>query len=171
MRAHQIMTRDVVTVSPHATMEEAAKIMLRMHISGLPVMDDAGALVGMVSESDFLRRSEIGTGRKHAAWLKFFMGPGRAAEEFVHERGRKVEDVMTQRVICVDEDATLDKLVHLMERNDVKRLPVDLKSVTRQLRQSAASEHQNGLHIRYTVDVYGQAHGEGFEIPADMVQK
>jgi len=124
MRAHQIMTRDVVTVSPHATIEEAAKIMLRMHISGLPVMDDAGALVGMVSESDFLRRSEIGTGRKHAAWLKFFMGPGRAAEEFVHERGRKVEDVMTQRVICVGEDATLDKLVHLMERNDVKRLPV-----------------------------------------------
>jgi hypothetical protein len=40
---------------------------------------------------------------------------------------------------------------------DVKRLPVDLGKVTRQLRQSAQSESRNGLHIRYTVDVYGQA--------------
>ena len=79
MRAHQVMTKDVITVTPHTTIEEAAKIMLRTHISGLPVMDDAGKLVGIVSESDLLRRSEIGTGRKHAAWLKFFMGPGKAA--------------------------------------------------------------------------------------------
>jgi CBS-domain-containing membrane protein len=88
MRAHHVMTKDVVTVTPHTTIEEAARIMLRMHISGLPVIDDAGSLVGVVSESDFLRRSELGTGRKHAAWLNFFMGPGRAAAEFVPERGR-----------------------------------------------------------------------------------
>lgn len=52
------MTKDVVAVTPHTTIEEAAKIMLRMHISGLPVIDDAGNLVGVVSESDFLRRNE-----------------------------------------------------------------------------------------------------------------
>ncbi|MCP3463385.1 CBS domain-containing protein [Bradyrhizobium sp. CCGUVB23] len=124
MRAHHVMTKDVVAVTPHTTIEEAAKIMLRMHISGLPVIDDAGNLVGVVSESDFLRRSEIGTGRKHAAWLKFFMGPGHAAAEFVHERGRKVEDVMTQRVVSVQEETSLSDLVDLMEKHDIKRVPV-----------------------------------------------
>lgn len=124
MRAHHVMTKDVVAVTPHSTIEKAAKIMLRMHISGLPVIDDAGNLVGVVSESDFLRRGEIGTGRKHAAWLKFFMGPGRAAAEFVHERGRKVEDVMTRQVISVQEETSLDDLVDLMEKHDIKRLPV-----------------------------------------------
>ena len=91
MRAHQIMTKDVITVTPHTTIEKAAKIMLQTHISGLPVVDDAGKLVGIVSERDFLRRSEIGTGRTRPAWLEFFMGPEHAAAEFVHERGRKVE--------------------------------------------------------------------------------
>nr|WP_249164755.1 CBS domain-containing protein [Bradyrhizobium japonicum] len=124
MRAHHVMTKDVVAVTPHTTIEETAKIMLRMHISGLPVIDDAGNLVGVVSESDFLRRNEIGTGRKHAAWLKFFMGPARAATEFVHERGRKVEDVMTQKVISVQEETSLADLVDLMEKHDIKRVPV-----------------------------------------------
>lgn len=124
MHAIHVMTRDVVAVTPHTTIEEAAKIMLRMHISGLPVIDDTGNLVGVVSESDFLRRSEIGTGRNHAAWLKFFMGPGRAAAEFIHERGRKVEDVMTRKVITVREETSLADIVALMEKHDIKRVPV-----------------------------------------------
>ncbi|WP_339032760.1 CBS domain-containing protein [Bradyrhizobium symbiodeficiens] len=124
MHALHVMTRDVVAVTPHATIEEAAKIMLQMHISGLPVIDDAGNLVGIVSESDFLRRSEIGTGRKHAAWLRFFMGPGRAAAEFIHESGRKVEDVMTRKVVSAQEETSLADLVDLMEKHDIKRVPV-----------------------------------------------
>ena len=124
MRAHQIMTRDVITVTPHTSIEEAAKIMLRTHVSGLPVLDDAGKLVGVVSESDFLRRSEIGTGKKRPAWLQFFVGPGRAATDFVRERGRKIEDVMTENPITVGEETPLDELVHLMEKHHIRRLPV-----------------------------------------------
>src|SRR5690348_4451670 len=124
MRAHQIMTGDCLTVTPHTTIEEAAKIMLQTHISGLPVMDDAGRLVGIVSESDFLRRGEIGTGRKRPAWLQFFMGPGKAASGFIQERGRKVEDVMTRDPITVGEETPLGDLVGLMEKNGIKRLPV-----------------------------------------------
>src|ERR1700744_1047396 len=124
MRARQIMTKDVITVTPHTTVEEAARIMLRTHISGLPVLNDAGRLVGMVSESDFLRRSEIGTGRKRPAWLQFFAGPGKAAAEFIHERGRKVGDVMTQDPITVGEETPLEELVRLMEKNGIRRLPV-----------------------------------------------
>lgn len=124
MRAHQIMTKDVMTVTPHTSIEDAARIMLRTHVSGLPVLDDAGKLVGIVSESDFLRRSEIGTGRKRPAWLQFLIGPGRAATDFVRERGRKVEDVMTEDPITVGEETALEELVRLMEKNGIKRLPV-----------------------------------------------
>lgn len=124
MRAHHIMTKDVITVTPHTSIEAAAKIMLRTHISGLPVQDDAGRLVGIVSESDFLRRSEIGTGRKRPALLQFLIGPGRAAADFVHERGRKVEDVMTENPITVGEQTPLEDLVRLMEKKGIKRLPV-----------------------------------------------
>jgi CBS domain-containing protein len=60
MRAHQIMTRPVYSVLPEATIAEAANIMLQRHISGLPVTDAAGKLVGIVSEGDLIRRSEIG---------------------------------------------------------------------------------------------------------------
>lgn len=124
MRAYQIMTTDVITVSPHASIMDAANIMLRCHLSGLPVMDDNGELKGIVSESDFLRRGEIGTGRRRPGWLQFFAGPGRAAIDFVHERGRHVEDVMTADPITVDEQTSLDELVRIMEKKGVKRLPV-----------------------------------------------
>ena len=124
MRAHQIMTKDVITVTPHTTIEAAAKIMLQTHISGLPVVDDGGKLVGIVSQSDFLRRSEIGTGRKRPAWLQFLVGPGKAAADFVRERGRKVEDVMTGEPVTVSEDKPLEELVGLMEKKGIKRLPV-----------------------------------------------
>jgi CBS domain-containing protein len=124
MRAHQIMTRQVITVATGAAVLEAANIMLQNHISGLPVVDEAGKLVGIVSQGDFIRRVEIGTQRKRGRWLKFLLGPGREASDFVHERGRKVAEIMTPDPCTVTEDATLEAIVELMERNNVKRLPV-----------------------------------------------
>ena len=124
MRAHQIMTRNVITVLPSASILDAADIMLKNHISGLPVVNKEGELVGIISEGDFLRRSEIGTQRKKSRLLRFFISPGESAVEFVRERGRKVEDVMTSDPVVVDEETTLEKLVHLMEKKGVKRLPV-----------------------------------------------
>ena len=64
MRAHQIMTRKLVTVSPDASISEAARLMIDYHVSGLPVVDAAGKLVGIVTERDFLRRHEVGTQRR-----------------------------------------------------------------------------------------------------------
>jgi CBS domain-containing protein len=124
MRAHQIMTRSVTTVTPETSILEAANIMLRRHISGLPVVDTAGKLVGIVSEGDFIRRSEIGTQRKRGRWLKFILGAGEAATEFVHEHGRKVSEVMTRDPLTVSEDTPLEEIVTTMEKNGVKRLPV-----------------------------------------------
>jgi CBS domain-containing protein len=124
MRAHQIMTRQVISIAADAPIVEAANIMLDKHISGLPVVDQAGKLIGIVSQGDFIRRAEIGTQRKHGRWLKFLVGPGRAASDFVHERGRKVGEIMTQDPCTVTEDTTLEDIVELMESNNVKRLPV-----------------------------------------------
>jgi CBS domain-containing protein len=126
MRAHQIMTRSVITVTPETTIVEAANTMLQKHVSGLPVIDAAGKFVGIVSEGDFIRRGEIGTQRKRGRFLKFILGPGQAATDFVHEHGRKVAEIMTpqQLTITITEDTALDEIVELMEKNSVKRLPV-----------------------------------------------
>ncbi len=125
MRAHQIMTRPVISVTPDTTIVEAANTMLQKHVSGLPVVDATGKLVGIVSEGDFIRRSEIGTQRKYGRFLKFILGPGKAASNFVHEHGRKVSEIMTtEPLLTVSEDTELEKIVALMEKNSVKRLPV-----------------------------------------------
>jgi CBS domain-containing protein len=124
MRAHQIMTKNVLTVLPETPIREAAHKMLQNHLSGLPVIDSSGKLVGIVSESDFLRRSEISTQERRPRWLQYFFSPAHSANDFIHERGRKVEDVMTRDPIRADENTPLDQLVHLMEKNNIKRVPV-----------------------------------------------
>jgi CBS domain-containing protein len=124
MRAHQIMTRPVFTVLPEATVLEAANLMLERHISGLPVVDAGGKLVGIVSEGDFIRRSEIGTQRKRSRLLNFILGPGRAATDFVHEHGCRIAEIMTNDPVTISEDTPLEAIVALMEKNKLKRLPV-----------------------------------------------
>jgi len=124
MRAHQIMTRPVVTVTPETTIVDAANLMLQRHVSGLPVVDGGGKLVGVVSEGDFIRRSEIGTGRRRGRWLRFILGQGKSASDFVHEHGHKVGEVMTKSPLTITEDTALAEIVALMEKNNVKRLPV-----------------------------------------------
>lgn len=126
MRVHQIMTRKVTTVKTETPILEAANLMLRQHISGLPVVGEGGNLVGVVSEGDFIRRHEIGTQRKRGRWLKALLGPGLSASEFIHDQGRKVGEIMTPAVdVCTaTEDMSLEDAVRLMERQNVKRLPV-----------------------------------------------
>jgi len=124
MRAHQIMTRPVITVAPDTPMVEAANLMLQKHISGLPVVDATGKLVGMLSEGDFVRRGEIGTQRKRGRFLKFILGPGRVAADFVHEHGRRVSEIMTSEpLVTVSEETPLERIVALMEKNSIKRVP------------------------------------------------
>jgi CBS domain-containing protein len=124
MRAKQIMTRNVISVAPDTTVVEAANIMLQKHISGLPVVDNAGSVIGIVSEGDFLRRIEIGTPRKRGRLPSFFIGYASAAEDYVHEHGRKVSEIMTPSPVTIGEDTSLSDVVSLMERNNIKRIPV-----------------------------------------------
>lgn len=124
MRAHHIMKAKVVTVTPDTSIVDAANIMLRQRISGLPVVDKDGTLVGILSEGDFLRRGEIRTRTKRARWLSLLVGPSKSAEEFVRECGKKVSEVMSSAPLTIAEDTPLEDIVQIMEKNNVKRLPV-----------------------------------------------
>ena len=124
MKALDVMTRTVISVEPDATVLKAARVMLQQHISGLPVIDKVGRLVGVLSEGDFLRRRETQTERRRSRWLEFLMGPGTIAAEYAHAHGQKVSEVMTRNVYTVDEDTSLEDVVDLMERRRIKRVPV-----------------------------------------------
>ena len=124
MRAKDVMTRDLISVTPDATVLQAARLMLQHHISGLPVVDASGKLVGILSEGDFLRRRETATQRRRSRWLEFLMGPGKIASEYTQSHGSKVAEVMTSDVRTVGEDADLEKIVELMEKHRIKRVPV-----------------------------------------------
>ena len=114
----------MISIAPDANVLDAIELMLARHISGLPVIDKSGALVGVVTEGDFLRRAETGTERKRPRWVEFMLGPRRLAEDYVHTHGRKVEEVMTREPITVTEETPLAEVVKLMERRRIKRLPV-----------------------------------------------
>jgi CBS domain-containing protein len=124
MKVKDIMTTPVVSAQPDMTVEQAIRLMLQRHISGLPVMENGGRLVGIVTEGDFLRRGETGTQRHRPRWLQLLIGPGRLAEEYTRSHGRKVRDVMTATPLTVVEETPLAQVVALMEKHRVKRLPV-----------------------------------------------
>ena len=124
MKAGDVMTRRVVSVVPEATVLEAIRLMLQNHISGLPVIDASGKLVGVVTEGDFLRRAETGTQTKRSRWLELLVGPRKLAEDYVHSHGRTVAEVMTPDPVTVTDDTTLENVVSIMERHRIKRLPV-----------------------------------------------
>ncbi|MDQ2106737.1 CBS domain-containing protein [Azospirillum isscasi] len=124
MKAADIMTRQVVTIGPDATVTEAAKRMLENRISGMPVCDPEGRLLGVISEGDLLRRAETGTVRRASWWLAMLAGAPSQASDYTKSHGRHVRDAMTENLIAVTEETTLDEVVRLMEGNRIKRVPV-----------------------------------------------
>jgi CBS domain-containing protein len=124
MNAQEIMTRRVITVRSDSSLQEAIAAMLDHGISGLPVVDENGVPVGMLSESDLLRRTELDTERKRPRWLAFLLGPGKLAAEYTHAHGRIVADVMSEKLYSVAPDTPVQEVVLQMEQHHIKRLPV-----------------------------------------------
>lgn len=124
MKARDIMTTKVVTVNPQTPVRDVAALMIQKHISGVPVLSDSGALVGLISEGDLLRRPEIGTEKHRRRWLSFFTRVDEQAREFAKSHALRAADVMTKQVVHVAEDTSLGDVVEMMEKHNVKRLPV-----------------------------------------------
>jgi CBS domain-containing protein len=124
MKASDIMTREPVSVTPEATIVEAARLMLQHRVSGLPVTDGKGAVIGVFTEGDLLRRIETGTERRRSRWLELLVGPGRLAGDYIDAHARKVGEVMTSEVIVAAPGDDLADIVDVMEKQHIKRLPV-----------------------------------------------
>ncbi len=125
MNASDVMTRSVVTLRVNASLGEAIRLMLDRGISGLPVVDAQGGLVGMLTEGDLLRRVEVGTSdSRRSGWWKFLYGAGLSADEYVRTHSRQVGDLMTHDPATVTEDTPLQDVIELMEQRRIKRLPV-----------------------------------------------
>ncbi len=124
MHASDIMTRNLITVAPRATLSEAITKMVEGRVSGLPVADLEGRLVGMLTEGDLLRRAELSTEKQRSKWQQFLRGPARSAAEYVATHSHHVEDVMTSDVVSVSENAGIDQVVELMEQRHIRRVPV-----------------------------------------------
>lgn len=127
MRATDVMTTDVITVDPDMTVQALAKMLAERGISGAPVVDQNGHLLGIISEGDLLHRAEIGTARRHRErrrswWLDHFASD--LAREYVKSHGRTVKDIMTRDVVTVTEETDLGEVAALLEAKRIKRVPV-----------------------------------------------
>lgn len=164
MKAGDIMTRSVITIDADSTVAQAAQRMLDHRISGMPVIDNGGRVIGIISEGDLLHRAETGTERRKSWWLGLMAGASSQAENFTREHGRTVRDVMSANVISVDENADLSEVVHLMEGRRIKRVPVlkdrqvvgivsraNLMRVLATLESSAAAPNADDRTIRERV--------------------
>ncbi|WP_419758093.1 CBS domain-containing protein [Acidisoma sp.] len=125
MKVQDVMTTDVRTVGPDASIASVIAIMTERRVSGVPVVDEAGQLVGILTEGDLLRRAETGTGTPTRPFLlDLLAGPGREAVDYVRTHSRRVSDLMTAQVLTVTENDPLTDLVRLMERRRIRRVPV-----------------------------------------------
>ena len=124
MRADDVMSMNVVTVGPDASVREVAQTLLDSGVSAVPVVDDDGKLLGIVSEGDLIRRAESGTERHESWWLKLLQNPNDLAEDYVKTHGHQAGDVMTTDVITVNEDTAVSDIAELLEKHRIKRVPV-----------------------------------------------
>ena len=126
LTAADIMTRDVVTVPPHTSIRYVAKLLAGGRISGLPVMEESGRLVGMVSEGDLLTW-DASPAERRTWWLDMLAEGFDIAPDYieaVQAEREKVRNVMTRNIISVSESTPVKEIARLMTDKKVNRLPV-----------------------------------------------
>jgi len=124
MNAADVMVRNVITVRADTSIEQIAETLLVNRISAVPVIDEAGVPVGIVSEGDLIHRVEAGTEVRRSRWLEILIGKEILAREFVKSHARTAADVMTRPVITVKPDTALGDIASLLEKHQIKRVPV-----------------------------------------------
>jgi len=120
MKIDEVMTRDVITTSPGTPIHEAARLMVNHTISGLPVVDDAGTLVGVISEGDLILRQR--QRERQPWWRTFFQDGERLAREYQKAAGTTVGEVMTAAVISVSPDLPIESAAVILDRHHIRRL-------------------------------------------------
>ena len=124
MRAIDVMTSEVVTVSDNASVAAVAKLLAERSISAVPVVDAANRVIGMVSEGDLLHRTETGTERRRSWWLDMLASTNQLAGDYIKSHSGLVKDVMTRDVISVSDTTPVADIAIALETNRIKRVPV-----------------------------------------------
>lgn len=124
MQAADVMVTDVVSVPESATVREVAQLMLDKRVSGVPVVDKSGRIVGIVSEGDLIRRAEIGSQRQRSWWLELLTGTEQLAAEYIKAHAVRVTDIMSREVVAASESTPLSEIATLLERHRIKRVPI-----------------------------------------------
>jgi CBS domain-containing protein len=120
MKAGDVMTTGAATVRPEASLTDAARLLIEHRISGLPVVSGEGELIGVVTEHDFLRREN----GQRPRWLDVLLSDAAGQITARELQSRRVEDVMSRNLLTVEVETPIEAVVELMERHNVKRLPV-----------------------------------------------
>lgn len=125
MKARDLMVSPVITVGPDTPVRDIAELLYKLHISGVPVLDD-GRLVGLVSEADLLHRHEIGTDRivPPDSWWGRLFSTDRSPAEYVKSHANRARDVMTRTVVSVAPETPLAEVAALLERHGFRSIPV-----------------------------------------------
>lgn len=124
MRARQVMTKKVQTVTPDTSVRRIAQLMAKARISAVPVVDAKKRVLGIVSEGDLLRRRETGTARRYSWWLDLLSDPRARAADYAKSHGLTARDVMTRTVVSVAPDTDVADIADVLEKWDIKRVPV-----------------------------------------------
>ena len=124
MQTMDVMVRNVITIKPDDDVAHAVHLMAEHDVSALPVVDETGTVVGMLSEADLLHREELGTVKHRKWWMEAITPASKLATEFAKSHGHKVHEVMSNRVVSVSEEMSLADVATLLERHRVKRAPV-----------------------------------------------
>jgi CBS domain-containing protein len=124
MRARDIMTSKVVTIGPEADIATIAQLLIDKNISGVPVVDAAGKLAGMVSEGDLLKQAGLAGENRRSWWLRLVSTPEQDAKDFVKAHGHTAADIMTTDVVTITENTVTTTIARLLEENRIKRVPV-----------------------------------------------
>ena len=128
MLARDVMVSPVITVGVDATVRDVAKTLLEKHISAVPVVDEKGRIAGIVTESDLMHRVEAGTERRHSWWLEALQGDYALAADYVKSHTSKISDIMTREVVTATPETPLHEIAALLERRQIKRVPVVSKN-------------------------------------------
>jgi CBS domain-containing protein len=124
MNAQDVMVTPVITASEDTTIQEVARILIDRRISAVPIVDAAGKLTGIVTESDLMRRAEIGTERHYSWWLSLLADARTLAADYVKSHATSVKDIMTRTVKTAAPDTPLHEIAELFEKNHIKRVPI-----------------------------------------------
>lgn len=126
MRANDVMSTKLITIAPDTKVRDAVKLMLEHRISGLPVVDSSGKLVGLISESDLVLDAEPGL-PIHLQLLEDLLGVEDPTRHFkkIRDIGDKpVSALMVKEVVTASPDTPVGELVSLLVNSDFKRIPI-----------------------------------------------